>query len=162
MQPRARFTYVYSYTDMKATLLWISLLWSLVEVHCQTEFPYVSFMNETLPNHGYVDLTLVGNPRRDPSVQCHTDLITCCGSPQGVHRGDWYFPNGDRLPFPAQGDIHEARLAQRVDIRRDNNANSPSGIYRCDISTDAVHHETNTSVRDTVYVGLYATGGMIC
>ena len=142
-------------TDM---LLWISLLLSLVEVHSQTA-PYVSFMNETLPNHSYVDLTLVGNPELNDgnhSVQCHTDLITCCSGSQGIHRGDWYFPDGTRLPFPGGGDITLARLAQRVDIRRNNNAMSPSGIYLCDIPTDAV---PGNSVRETVYVGLYATGG---
>ena len=32
------------------------------------------------------------------SVQCHTDLGTCT-SDQDSHRGDWYFPNGDRVPF---------------------------------------------------------------
>ena len=57
-------------------------------------------------------------------------------------------------------DIVEARLAQRVEIRHNNNANSPSGIYRCDIPTDAVHDEDDTSVRDTIYVGLYDTGGI--
>ena len=145
-----------------APLLLLALLWSLVEVHSQIA-PYISFMEETLPNHSYVDLTLVGNPLLndgDHSVQCHTDLETCCSGHQGQHRGDWYFPNGDRLPFPAQGDITEARYAQRVDIRHNNNANSPSGIYRCDIPTDAVHDISDISVRDTVYVGLYATGGM--
>ena len=137
----------------------LTLLWSLVEVHSQTEFPYVSFMNETLPNHGYVDLTLVGDPERNPSahsVQCHTDLFTCCSGGQGLHRGDWYFPNGTILPFPGRGDIVEVRGDQRVDIRRNNNANSPSGIYRCFITTEAVQ---DNSVRETVYVGLYATGG---
>ena len=147
---------------MKRTLLWISLLWSLVEVHSQTA-PYVSFMNETLPNHSYVDLTLVGNPAvnsSNHSVQCHTDLFTCCGGAQGSHRGDWYFPTGTRLPFSGGGDITLARLDQRVDLRRNNNANSPSGIYCCDIPTIAVSDETDISVRDTVYVGLYATGGI--
>ena len=62
------------------------------------------------------------------------------------------------IPFPGQGDITGARRAQQVDIRRNNNANSPSGIYRCDITTDAVQ---DTSVRETVYVGLYATGGKL-
>ena len=147
-------------TDMKRTLLWISLLWSLVEVHSQT-LPYVSFMNESLPNHSYVDLTLVGDPQLnddDHAIQCHTDLSTCCSGSQGDHRGDWYFPDGSRLPFahPTVG-IHEARGAQRVDLRRNNNANSPSGVYRCDITTDAVQ---DNSVRETVYVGLYATGGI--
>ena len=142
------------------------LLWSLVEVHSQTEFPYVSFMGETLPNHSYVDLTEVGDPQlnsNDHTVQCNTDLDSCCSGAQGpIHRGDWYFPNGDRLPFSSPSvSIHEARGAQRVDLRRRNNANSPSGIYRCDIPTDAVQDETDNSVRDTVYVGLYATGGNI-
>ena len=140
------------------------LLWSLVEVHSQTEFPYISFMGETLPNHSYVNLTLVGGPRLndgDHSVQCHTDLMTCCSGGQGRHRGDWFFPNGDRLPFfrPNVG-IHEQREAQRVEIRRNNN-DSRSGIYQCTIPTDAVHDESDLSVRETVYVGLYATGGNV-
>ena len=130
------------------------LLWSDVEVHSHT-VPYVSFMGETLANHGYVDLTLVGNPELDPgdhSVQCHTDLDTCCYSAQGSHHGDWYFPDGTRLPFPGQGDITEARRNQRVGIRRNNSTNSPSGIYRCDIPTDATHHESDISVRESVCI----------
>ena len=35
----------------------------------------------------------------------------------------------------------------------------PSGIYRCDIPTVAVHDDNDLSVRETVYVGLYASGG---
>ena len=129
-----------------------------MEVHSQT-VPYVSFMNETLPKHAYVDLTLVGNPDLNPddhTVQCYTDLSSCCSGSRGPHRGDWYFPDTTRLPFPGDGDIVEARGDQRVYIRRNNNAMSPSGIYRCDITTDAV---PDNSVRETVYVGLYATGG---
>ena len=68
------------------------------------------------------------------------------------------FPNGDRLPFSSSDvGIHEARGAQRVELRCRNNADSQSGIlYRCDTPTVAVHHETDISVRETVYVGLYA------
>ena len=128
-----------------------------MEVHSQT-VPYVSFMGETLPNHSYVDLTLVGDHSNE-SVQCHTDLATCCSGSQGLHRGDWYFPDGTRLPFPGQGDIQEVRVAQLVEIRRRNHANSPSGIYRCDIPTDAVNDDDDISVRETVYAGVYATGG---
>ena len=112
------------------------LLWSLVEVHSQTEFPYVSFMGVNLPNHAYVNLTLVGDDSRDPgnTLRCHTDLMTCCSGDQGVHRGDWYFPNGTRLPFPWPGrDIVEARGYQRIDLRR-NNANSPSVIFQLMLS----------------------------
>ena len=149
---------------MSLSVLLVVLLWSLVEVHSQTEYPYVSFMGENLPNHSYVDLTLVGTDKSDPGdiVRCITDLSTCCGSSQGDHRGDWYFPDGDRLQLASpELDIFERYVAQQVNIRRRNNAMGPSGIYRCDIPTDAVHDDNDLSVRETVYVGLYASGGNI-
>ena len=152
--------------------LWLMMFcWSVGEVYCQT-FPYVSFMGQTLANHSYVDLSQVGNNGSgSDSVQCHTDLSTCCSSDQGAHRGDWHFPDGTRLPFSrlpfsydgdGYSDIYEQRAGQRVDIRRRINATSPVGIYRCDIPTNAVYDDTDISVRDTVYVGLYtASGGML-
>ena len=144
--------------NLKVSVLLCVLLWSAVEVHSQSA-PYVSFMGETLPNHSYVDLTLVGTESGNPgnTVRCHTDLGSCCGGAQGPHRGDWYFPDGTRLPFYGYN-IYEARGPQRVGLRRRYGGNSPSGIYRCDISTNAIHHDYDISRRDTVYVGLYATG----
>ena len=101
-----------------------------------------------------MDLSLVGDDSSD-SVRCHTDLSTCCSNSQGAHRGDWYFPNGTRLPL--SGDVYEGRAAQIVDLR--HKSKGKSGIYRCDIPTNAVHDSTSTEfesgVRDTVYVGLY-------
>ena len=115
-------------------------------------------MGQTLPNNSYVDLSQVGNDNSgSDSVQCITDLTTCCSSTEGPHRGDWYFPGGNRLRL--SGDIFLFRGAQRVDLRRRNNANSPTGIYRCDIATNAVNDNTDISVRDTVYVGLYTGSG---
>ena len=137
------------------SLLLLFLL-SLVEVHCQQTFPYVSFMGQTLVNHSYVDLSTVGNSSNgNNSVQCHTDLGTCCSSSQGPHRGDWYFPDGTRLPF--SGDMYERRGSQSVELCR-TTATGPTGVYRCGIPTIAVHDDTENSVRDTVYVGLYTTG----
>ena len=43
-------------------------------------------------------------------------------------------------------DTFEFRGSQRVDIRRNTNANSPVGIYRCDIPTNDVHDANDTSV----------------
>ena len=134
-------------------LLLCSVLWCLVEVYSQQTFPYVSFMGQTLANHSYVDLNLVGNVA---GVQCHTDLSTCCSSAQGSHRGDWYFPDEVRLQF--SNDIYEFREAQRVDLRR-SSGTSTTGIYRCDIPTNVVHDDTDILVRDTVYVGLYTGSG---
>ena len=130
----------------------LSLFWSLV--HCQQTFPYVSFMGQALDNHSYVDLSTVGYS--SDGVQCHTDLSSCCSGSQGFYRGDWYFPDGTRLPF--SGVMYEARGAQRVDLRR-TTATGPTGIYRCDTPTRALRDVIDTSVRDTVYVGLYAGSG---
>ena len=142
----------------------LCLLWSLVEVQSQTEYPYISFMGNNLSNHSYVDLSLVGENRFDPdsdTVQCHTNLSTCCRSDHGIHRGDWFPPGNDtRLSFSGEGgDIYEDRQAQVVHIRRRNNPTGPSGIYRCVIPTNAVHNDSDQSVGETVYVGLYGSGG---
>ena len=125
----------------------LSLLWSLVEVHSQS-FPRLSFMSQTLANHSYLDLSEVGRPDFGvgEGVQCITDLTTCCTIANGAHRGDWYFPNGTKLHFPAPSvDIYRTRVSQRVDLRRNSGANSPTGIYRCDISTNAVHDDSEQS-----------------
>ena len=146
----------------QVVLLLLLPLLMVVEVQCQSA-PYISFMGQTLADHSYVNISQVGDDGSgSDSVQCHTDLETCCTATQGSHRGDWYFPDGTRLDIPSStaGDIFEARTAQRVDIRRENNVNEPTGIYRCDIPTVAVHHDTDNSVRASVYVGLYtSTGG---
>ena len=40
------------------------------------------------------------------SVQCHTDLRTCCSSTEGDECGDWFLPTGERLNFIGDpGDI---------------------------------------------------------
>ena len=145
---------------MRRYLLLLTLLWSLVEeVHSQQTFPYVTFMGQTLADHSYVDLSTVGSAGdNSDGVVCHTDLSTCCSGSQGPHRGDWYFPNGTLLPSLSNS-IGLGRAAQLAVIRR-TTATGPTGIYRCDIATVAVHDNTDISVRDTVYVGLYPADGM--
>ena len=137
----------------------ISLLWCLVGVNSQT-FPYVSFLGQSLANHSYVDLSLVGLlSNGSDSVQCHTDLTTCCIKKQGTHRGDWYLPNGTRLPFgPAA--IHESRGKKRVDLRLWSSVTPPTGMYHCDITT--IDNEATQPTRKRVYVGLYANHGGLC
>ena len=128
--------------------------------HCQAqEFPYVSFNGETYANHSYLDLTLVGNMDSN-KVLCHTGLRTCCSGSQGPHRGDWYFPNGSRLPFPKQDEhaIAQQRVAQRVELVRVPKFNNGdvSGIYRCNITTSVSY---GMGVIEFVFIGLYASGG---
>ena len=146
-----------NHARMRAVLLrHLSCFLFLVEVNCQ---PYVSFTGSTLANNSYMDVSLVGSGfSGGDSVQCHTDLATCCSGVQGSHRGDWYFPNGTRLSFNS-GIIHQTRTAQRVDLHRKSSAILPSGMYRCDIPTLSFHYESDNTVRDTVYVGIYTPVG---
>ena len=151
------------YYQMKAVLC--VLLWSLVEVHSQPAVPYVSFMGDNLPNHSYVDLTLVGEDDTGTphnTVRCNNDLGACCKKSQ-IHQGDWFFPNGSEMSHYTDGDhisIYRTRDAQRIILNRRHNAMGPSGIYRCDVATVAVHNDNDPSVRAMVYVGLYASGGI--
>ena len=93
------------------------------------------------------------------SVVCHSDLATCCSRTQGIHRGNWSFPAGTLLPFLGSNvPIGLARAAQVAVIRR-TTATGPTGIYRCRIATNAFHSDTDISVGETVYVGLYPANG---
>ena len=135
-------------------VLCIVLSLCCVEVYSQSyPFPYVYF-GENLPNNSYVDLTQVGSAGvGSNSVVCLTNLMTCCTSLQGSHRGHWYFPNQTRLRGDLHGDsIYQARGNMRVDLHRDNNVISPSGIYHCNVTASVPHQNP---VRKSVYVGLY-------
>ena len=116
--------------SLKILFLWILLYLMSQVCYCEDEeYPHVSFNGMVLANHSYVNLLLVNNTESG-SVQCHTDLETCCRATQGIHRGDWFFPNGSVLGFisSSDDDIVETRGPQRVDLRRRNNG-SASGIY---------------------------------
>ena len=158
MFPRFRLLRSTMSNKMSVSSLLLLLLF-LVEVHAQQTFPYVSFgvAGQALANHSYVNLSIVGSADdSSDSVVCHTDLGTCCSGSQGDHRGNWSFPNGDRLPFTAPTvPIGLGRAAQLAIIRRTN----ATGIYRCRIATNAVHSDTDNSVGETVYVGLYTADG---
>ena len=141
---------------VKMTLLLLLLLsLTSVEIQCQT---CVSFMGTTLRNHSYINLTLVGSSTTVGNcVQCHTNLTTCCNSANSVHRGDWSFPNQTRVPF-SSSDITQTQLSQRVDhCVLNKRVILPSGMYHCDITTVVA---SENFVGETVYVGLYASGGM--
>ena len=110
----------------------------------------------------WTSLYTVGEDTSDAGniLRCHTNLESCCTS-QGVHRGDWYFPDGNVLGNAGGGDdIHRRRDIEVVHLCRTNDATSPSGIYRCDIETVAVNdNDVDAITGETVYVGLYPPNG---
>ena len=138
------------------------LLLFLVEVHSQQTFPYVSFgvAGQALADHSYVNISTVGIAGdNSDSVVCHTDLSSCCTVGQGPHRGDWYFPDGTVLPFTGNSVPIGLGRGARVAVIRRTTATGPTGIYRCRIATNEVHSDTDQSVGETVYVGLYLADG---
>ena len=145
--------------SLKILVVWILLYLMSQACYCEgEEYPHVSFNGTVLANHSYVNLLLVNNTESG-SVQCHTDLSTCCRIEQGIHRGDWFFPNGSVLRFiSSDDDIAEFRGPKRVDLGRRNNGRA-SGIYHCSIATNLSHNDHDDTVRDHVYVGLYDSGG---
>ena len=146
----SRFT-VSSCRKMVVLKIAVVCVWLYLSVHCQAEeYPQVTFMGNDLANHSYLNLSLVGTSDSD-SVQCRTDVDTCCSNSQGYHRGDWSFPNGTVLP--SSGDIYQRGHAQRVDLYR--NSGSESGIYCCNITI-------RTGFGPMIglfYIGLYQNGG---
>ena len=156
----------------RTSLLLLCLLWSLVEVHSQTA-PYLTFNDSVIPNHAYVDLSLMMYPGTpdyyadiSSTIICHTDLTTCCNAASGPDQGGWYFPDGDTLPGASSHNANSVPIAQRklnqlVRLQRGPTGaigDVPDGIYRCDIETVAVNSADNTA-RETVYVGVYGSGG---
>ena len=142
---------------MRAPLDLLLISVSLCLVDCQPRAPYITFYDSTLLNHSFVNLHAVGDPdaRRNDGVTCHTDMDTT-----GGHSGDWFFPDGSRLQFSSgDDDIYQQRVTRGVDLRRRNTGDKPSGIYRCDIPTVAIHNDANFSVRAAIYIGIYYRGG---
>ena len=141
------------------SLLLLCLLWALVEVQSQTEYPYLTFRGNNLSNHSYVDITEVGNVKSGDdsnTIQCHNDLVDCCADSQELPPGDWFTPSNTKLG--RNGDIRQDRDGHGspggvVHLRRRNNANGPTGIYRCVIATN------DDSDGETLYVGLYGSEG---
>ena len=128
----------------------------MVGVHSQT-VPYLTFMEEILPNNSYVDLSLVGEGETDVII-CHTD---CCNNSNIT--GEWFFPNETSLPDADIGNastnpISQKWLHQGIQLQRGPNTSNistiPSGIYRCDIAVSQTKNKT-------LYVGIYGSGGAL-
>ena len=71
-------------------------------------------------------------------LRCLTDSTQCCrgsDNPNGGPLGEWYFPDGTLVPdgTVSSRDIFRNRGPSVVRLNRRNNAQSPTGVYRCEI-----------------------------
>ena len=92
----------------------------------------------------------------DGALLCITNYTDCCRPPytgvMGPVIGNWYFPNGTRLPNQTdksgeQLDFYRNR--GQMMVRMNRRRGGVEGIYRCVIS-DAMN------VTQTIYIGVYS------
>ena len=75
---------------------------------------------------------------------CITNQIACCRHPA---IGNWFFPNGSRVPSLKQWwDFHRGRGQMVVQLYRTRGGEE--GIYRCEIPD-------SLNVIQTIYIGVY-------
>ena len=114
---------------------------------------YLSLNGEVIPNHGYVNISDIGSSDTT-ALLCHTNRPPHPGSV--TSGGDWFAPDGYRVGNIASTDVPflRNRGPMVVRLRRNNDSDPDDGIYQCSVN-DA------TETTQSVYVGLYSTGGGI-
>ena len=100
------------------------------------------------------DVTLEDIGEGDDALLCVTNLTSCCRPPytgeNGSAIGDWYFPNGVRVPSGGnQWDLYRTRGQMVVLLNRKRGG--VEGIYRCEI-------QDSTNVKQILYIGVYTAG----
>ena len=103
-------------------------------------FLKIAFVTVTLggvhyANNSEVLLTDIGEGGN--ALLCLTNNTQCCrgtDNPHGAGLGEWYFPNGSTPRGHAFGNrIYRNRGPGVVQLNRKNDAQSPTGVYRCEI-----------------------------
>ena len=83
----------------------------------------------------------------DDALLCITTLTACCNDNSSA-LGNWFFPNGTKVPSSdEEWDFHRTRGQSVVLLHR--RRGGVEGIYRCEIP-DAMN------VNQTIYIGVYS------
>ena len=127
--------------------------------------PYILFRvslslnGDFIPNHGYVVISDIGSTD-DTAFICNTNRFgnrtTYPGSTYFHSGGDWFAPDGTTVGNIGTDDVpgfERNRRPMKVILLRRTASDPPSeGIYYCVVEDD-------TFINQTVYVGLYNSGG---
>ena len=114
---------------------------------------YLSLNGTNIPNHGYVVISDIGNTS-DTALLCNTNHIPTGSDNSG---GNWFVPGGSTVSSNSgvgTADFGRTRGPGLVRLIRNSAATGTptEGIYRCTV-------QDNTETLQTVYVGLYNSGG---
>ena len=135
-------------------LLAVSMCFTLADIHfscvVSSTDVFLSLHGEVIPNHGYLEISDIGFSD-STALLCHTSRPVPPG--RANSGGDWFAPDGIKVHrFDTLG-FGRNRGPMLVRLRR-TSGTPDEGIYWCDVN-DA------TETPQTVYVGLYNTGGGI-
>ena len=110
-----------------------------------TEFSLARYSDTAVyANNSVIDLNLVGEGFEGAQItdggalECHTDDTTCCrgiDNLDGPGRGEWYYPDGTRVPPPPDvgpASIYRTRGHMVIRLNR-GFVTRPTGVYRCEI-----------------------------
>ena len=115
---------------------------------------FLKLRSDIIPNHGYLVISHIGSSMTDvDSLLCITDGVANADGSEG----NWFAPDGTRVSFTDVPGVKRNRGDMVVRLFRSTaDPHTPSeGIYHCMVQ-DA------TPVFQTVYVGLYNSGGGNC
>ena len=105
----------------------------------------------TYQNDSIVILEDIGDGD-DDALLCRTNYTTCCRHPNtGVNEsalGNWFFPNGTRVPSASTNWGFYRTRGQMV-VRMYRRRGGVEGIYRCEIPD-------TLNVTQTIYIGVYS------
>ena len=100
-----------------------------------------------------MDISDIGISDNKTALLCHTNRPPPPGARQSG--GDWFAPDGTKVGGLGSTDVpgfERNRDTMVVRLRKRNSGTPDEGIYRCDVNDAA-------EMSQTVYVGLYNTGG---
>ena len=113
---------------------------------------YLSLNDDIIPNHGYVVISDVGSTD-DTALICHTNRPPPDNAANSG--GNWFAPDEARVTGTVVPGFGRNRGPMMVRLLRNTATDPPSeGIYHCLV-------EDVTLTEQTVYVGLYNSGGGI-
>ena len=114
---------------------------------------FLTLGSGSVPRHGYVVISNIGSTD-ETALLFNTNYSPTDGTNSG---GDWFAPDGRRVlgtgGTPAVPGFRRNRGPRVVRLIRNTATDPPAeGMYRCEIQDD-------TMTTQTVYVGLYNSGG---
>ena len=136
---------------------YLHVLWNEMNIYLLTlqMYIYLSLNGENIPNHGYVVISDIGTANDDTALLCNTNHRPTAGSTNSG--GNWYIPDGSPVGSNhgvGSADFGRTRGTGLVRLIRNSDATGTptEGIYSCTV-------QDNTMTLQTVYVGLYNSGG---